>query len=120
VTGTLQHVPGDTDPEALARRAHAAGQRAYIVPPAYNKAQLLAGFAWVFDFPSYFGHNLDALADCLSDLWWLPEAPVALIWDGAAAFRQADPGTYAAVITILRDRVGADGPRPLHVTLVYR
>ncbi|WP_408639361.1 barstar family protein [Nocardia yamanashiensis] len=31
-------------------------------------ATLFRTFARVFDFPGYFGHNWDALADCLTDL----------------------------------------------------
>ncbi len=29
-------------------------------------------FAWVFQFPDYFGKNLNALDECLTDLEWLP------------------------------------------------
>ena len=46
--------------------------------------------AQTLDFPDWYGHNLDALFDCLTEL----EAPVRLIlknwddgWDYAAGFR---------------------------------
>ncbi|WP_341647529.1 barstar family protein [Thauera humireducens] len=37
-----------------------------------DKAGLLRRFAEAFRFPDWFGHNWDALADCLTDLSWLP------------------------------------------------
>lgn len=38
----------------------------------HNKAELFAAFAQALSFPAWFGANWDALADCLSDLSWLP------------------------------------------------
>ena len=37
-----------------------------------NKAQFLEECERSYRFPAYFGHNWDALADCLADLQWLP------------------------------------------------
>jgi len=36
-----------------------------------DKATLLARFAAALHFPDWFGHNWDALSDCLTDLSWL-------------------------------------------------
>lgn len=38
---------------------------------AHDKADFLKLVANAMDFPSWFGHNWDALADCLKDLSWL-------------------------------------------------
>lgn len=35
-----------------------------------DKAELLQSIARALDFPDWFGHNWDALNDCLSDLSW--------------------------------------------------
>src|SRR3954465_14539189 len=42
-------------------------------------ANLFAEFAQVLEFPDYFGHNWDALEECLADLEWLPAKGYILI-----------------------------------------
>jgi hypothetical protein len=39
---------------------------------ASSKAEVIARLAAALHFPDWFGHNWDALSDCLSDLGWLP------------------------------------------------
>lgn len=58
----------------LAEAARAAGccVRVIDLDGARDKATLLQRFATALDFPFWFGHNWDALDDCLTDLDWLP------------------------------------------------
>lgn len=73
---------------ALAAAAQEAG-----CPPtevtlhgAQDKAAVLVRIAQALEFPAWFGHNWDALADCLGDLAWLdPAAGHVLILDGLAS-----------------------------------
>lgn len=44
-----------------------------------SKQELLATIASALRFPSYFGHNWDALDECLTDLSWLPAGDVIVI-----------------------------------------
>lgn len=49
-----------------------------------GKRALLNAFARGFVFPPSFGGNLDALADCLQDLSWLPQQGMVVALHGAA------------------------------------
>jgi hypothetical protein len=62
-----------------------------------DKVQLLKNLAVALGFPDWFGHNWDALEDCLTDLSWREAAaPVLLI-------EEAKPGDDLGVlIDILR------------------
>ncbi|MEK8225026.1 barstar family protein [Oerskovia sp. M15] len=44
-----------------------------------SKSELLEEVARAFKFPDYFGHNWDAVADCLGDLEWLGEISSILV-----------------------------------------
>ncbi|MDX5364214.1 MAG: barstar family protein [Pseudazoarcus pumilus] len=57
-----------------------------------NKADTLARIAAALDFPEWFGHNWDALADCLGDLPWLtPGARCLLVFEGCKGHAEAWP-----------------------------
>lgn len=91
--------------EALAdtlARLHRAGRATYLVDGA-TKGELLESFATALAFPEYFGHNLDALADSLSDVSW--RTPATVVWNHAATLARADRRTFAAVQQILITRL---------------
>ncbi len=62
------------DGAALLHAAEAAGFATFRVDlrAARGKDDLLAVVAEAMAFPSWFGHNWDALLDCLTDLAWRP------------------------------------------------
>ena len=76
-----------------------------------DKASVLAEMADALDLPDWFGHNYDALADCLADVGRGPSARLGtlLLWDGWDPFARADPGGFATVLAILTERA-ADRP----------
>lgn len=53
--------------------------------PQANKAGILEELSRAFDMPRWFGHNWDALEDCLTDLDWLPDQPIVLVMTGSIA-----------------------------------
>lgn len=44
-----------------------------------GKKSLLDEISVKFSFPNYFGHNWDALVDCLCDLSWIKQYNISLI-----------------------------------------
>jgi len=55
------------------------------------------------DFPDYFGHNWDAVYDCLTDLNWLPAAGYVLVLDGFDQFATDEPEQWAITLIVLRE-----------------
>lgn len=66
-----------------------------------DKATLLARLAAALHFPDWFGHNWDALSDCLTDLSWLPARRYRIVLEQPEALGTAAPGTLATLMEIL-------------------
>jgi RNAse (barnase) inhibitor barstar len=69
----VYHLP-QIDKAQLMAAAKAGGLAACRVDltDAGDKEQMLSAIAKALDFPDWFGHNFDALADCLADMSWTP------------------------------------------------
>ncbi|MBI4984532.1 MAG: barstar family protein [Rhodocyclales bacterium] len=69
----VYHMP-QTAPEPLLRAAEANGFAVFRIDlaAAQDKAGMLDIVGKTMHFPEWFGHNLDALADCLNDFAWQP------------------------------------------------
>jgi RNAse (barnase) inhibitor barstar len=88
-------------------------------------ANLFAEFARVLELPDYFGHNWDALEECLADLEWLPAKGYILLITDAAHVLPNDEEEYETFLEILRDAgeawgsgqagMGARRATPFHV-----
>lgn len=117
--GLVRSGPDATLPAVVAEVV-GAGVPTHLIGPVESPADLYASIASVLTFPGWFGHNLDALADCLADLSWLPAGPRVLVWAGPDRLRSADPDGYAAVVDTLARATeeSGSGSRPLTVVLV--
>ena len=88
-------------------------------------AGLLTECARALGFPDYFGHNWDALEECLTDLEWLPAKGYILLVTDAAHVLPSDDADYETFLEILRDAgeawgsgqagMGARQATPFHV-----
>jgi hypothetical protein len=67
---------------------------------ASDKAQLLARMASVLAFPGWFGHNWDALEDCLSDLSWRDRQGHVLIIEGFEETRAQRRDDFGVLLDI--------------------
>lgn len=90
----VYHMPL-TGEEALVA---AAEQNGYVVfridlANAKNREEMLDLIGKGMDFPEWFGHNWDALLDCLADLGWRPAEGYVVILehcDGIHGLAEAD------------------------------
>lgn len=72
--GIYRWVPTITTEHLLRSVAASSGRCFYLDGARMTEPQLLMQeFAKQLEFPDYFGHNWDALEDCLTDLGWLDE-----------------------------------------------
>lgn len=67
-----------------------------------TSSAMLGELGRVLAFPDWYGHNFDALHDCLTDPDWQPATGHVLFIDGLAALRNGDPEGFATLIEVLQ------------------
>lgn len=89
-------------PDVVAGEVGAAGWTVRRLPEAgvRDSAAFLAACGRALEFPHWYGHNWDALADCLIDLSWLPGPGVALLWPDADELAEADPPAWRLALEV--------------------
>jgi RNAse (barnase) inhibitor barstar len=65
-----------------------------------TEADLHSALAATLGFPDWYGANLDALWDCLTDL----AEPTVLLWDGWGPLARSAPERFAKLLRVLHDR----------------
>ncbi|PXY20428.1 barnase inhibitor [Prauserella sp. PE36] len=105
-------VPPRPDLKTATEQARARGAFTHVLDGTKHPDKLgtLDAIAAALSFPDYFGRNLDALYDCLTDLGWLPTGEHVLIWVASDVLKQADPRAYLAVHSVLSDAQRALAP----------
>lgn len=71
-----------------------------------TRDHLFQEWAAAFQFPYYFGHNWDAMVDCLRDLEWLPGDSYVVFITNADHLLVQDDRDFNALVSILRDVAG--------------
>ena len=72
-----------------------------------RKEQLLNHVATALHFPKSFGHNWDALEECLTDLEWVDADGYILYYDHIDGLLETHPDQFETLIELLRDAVGS-------------
>lgn len=70
------------------------------------------------DFPDWFGGNLDALNDCLTDFSWHPAPGYVIVLTGSASLR-GNPTSFAAFNEVLASAVDAWQARGIPFRVFY-
>lgn len=69
-----------------------------------NKEAFLEACERSYRFPAWFGHNWDALADCLADLSWLPPPAhgcgILTVFDSCDGLARSEPAAYGVVLEV--------------------
>lgn len=73
----------------------------------HDKAGFLARCEKDLELPEWFGHNWDALADCLTDLsWWGEPAGYLIVTTGWEDLAPASPDVAATAVDVLSVAAG--------------
>lgn len=126
--GTLAGLaPGihSTDIDSLDSLASEATERGLFfaridLTDCSDKAGLLQAFASALAFPSWFGENWDAFADCLADLDWLGAVGHVLLIEGRTAIARHAPEALETCDEILAETVIERGEHGLPMWVFWR
>jgi RNAse (barnase) inhibitor barstar len=107
--GGVYFVPGGADAKALHKLAKASGYAFFHIDGKNitRKEQLLNHAATAMHFPDGFGHNWDALEECLTDLEWVDGDGYLIYYDHIDGLLAAHPDQFETLVEILRDAVAS-------------
>jgi hypothetical protein len=96
----LYTIEDDRQVESLAVEVRSAGHDFAVIDAAHvrGETELMAHLAGALRFPSYFGHNWDAVDECLGDLEWIDADGYVLCVRQAATLWRHDPRQMAKLI----------------------
>jgi len=100
------------EPRAIPREGHIAR----VLGNVGSRSALFAGLAEALKLPEHFGHNFDALEECLRDLSWIPEKTVALVHEHLPGLPKKELVTY---LEILSGAANGWKPGDAHEFLVF-
>ena len=107
--GGVWFLPGHADAKAVQSTAKRAGFAFFHIDGKNiaRKEQLLNHVATALRFPADFGHNWDALEECLTDLEWVDADGYVLYYDHIDGLLAAHPDQFETLVEILRDAVAS-------------
>lgn len=100
---SLLVVPGRSSITSLVKAPPGFALRLIQGKKCGTPSSLFGEFARTLDFPDYFGHNWDALEECLADFEWLPAKGYILLITDAHAVLPDDEDEYETLLEVLSD-----------------
>lgn len=107
--GGVWFLPAAAEPKAVQSLAKRAGFAFFHIEGKgiARKEQLLNHVATALHFPKSFGHNWDALEECLTDLEWVDADGYVIYYDHIDPLLETHPDQFETLIEILRDAVAS-------------
>ena len=107
--GGVWFLPARLEPRAVQSAAKRAGYACFLIEGRNiaRKEQLLNHVATALHFPGDFGHNWDALEECLTDLEWVDAEGYLIYYDHIDALLDAHPDQFETLVEIVRDAVAS-------------
>ena len=105
--GGVWFLPAHVEPRSVQAAAKRAGFAFFHIEGKNitRKEQLLNHAATAMHFPKSFGHNWDALEECLTDLEWVDAEGYVIYYDHIDGLLEAHPDQFETLVEILRDVV---------------
>lgn len=107
--GGVFFLPGVVTPRDVQAAVKRAGFAYYHVEGKNiaKKEQLLNHVATALHFPGDFGHNWDALEECLVDMEWADADGFVILYDHIDGLLAAHPDQFETFVEICRDAVAS-------------
>ena len=107
--GGVWYLPRPLEAKKLQALARAAGYAFFHIDGRNiaRKEQLLNHAATALRFPEHFGHNWDALEECLTDLEWIDGDGYVIYYDHIEGLLGAHPDQFETFVEIARDAVAS-------------
>ena len=105
--GGVYFAPATVESKSIARAAKAAGFDYFHIDGRNiaRKEQLLNAMATALDLPPHFGHNWDALEECLVDMDVSDGDGFLIHYEQVDAIAAAHPSELETLVEIFRDSV---------------
>lgn len=91
---------GNQRADGLARDLATRGWAVGELCGGRDRREVLTRLGQALGFPDYYGRNMDAAWDCLTDL----AEPTVLVWRGWQDFAVAHPRDWAAILGLFHER----------------
>ena len=105
--GGVSFLPGNVPSRSVQQTAKAAGFAFFHIDGKNisRKEQLLNAFATALRLPKHFGHNWDALEECLNDMDDVDGDGFVIYYDHIDPLLEGHPSEFETLVEILRDSV---------------